>query len=111
MSALVEQGVLGAIIYIWLCIWGLSAVARLKALQRRRVSVELTGPAAACCAGIAVVWAAGQFTDYLQAEVQIWLFALLAANLEHLRMVTAQTRADTYGPPDPRLAMGARRAT
>ena len=85
MTALVEHGIVGAVLYVWLTLWGAMAIVRVKALQRRGVSAELTGPAAACCAGIAVVWSAGQFTDYLHAEVQFWLLAALAASLEQLR--------------------------
>jgi putative inorganic carbon (HCO3(-)) transporter len=85
MTALVDHGILGAVLYVWLTLWGAMAAVRVKAMQRRGVSAELTGPAAACCAGIAVVWSAGHFTDYLSAEVQFWLFAALAASLEQLR--------------------------
>ena len=93
MTALVEQGILGAVLYVWLCVWAVVIVGRLKSLQRRRVSVEQTGPAIACCAGLAVVWTAGHFTDYAQTEVQIWLFALLAASLEQLRLATTRAGA------------------
>jgi O-antigen ligase len=97
MTALVEHGILGAVLYIWLTLWGAMAIVRVKALQRRRVSAELTGPAAACCAGIAVVWSAGQFTDYLHAEVQFWLFAALAASLEQLRRTVLRPVVVPFG--------------
>jgi hypothetical protein len=90
MSALVEQGILGAIVYIWLCAWGITVVGKLKTLQRQRVDAELTAPAVACCAAIAVIWTAGQFTDYLMAEVQFWMFALLAASLEQIRVAVIE---------------------
>jgi hypothetical protein len=63
---LVEQGIRGAILYIWLLRgdWRLWLdCGRYSGV----VDMELTAPAVACCAGIAVVWTAGQFTDYLQA--------------------------------------------
>ena len=111
MTALVDHGIPGAILYIWLTAWGLAAVARLRALQSRRVSMELTAPAVACCAGIAVVWTAGQFTDYLLAEVQFWLFALVAANLEQIRLAISPTKAAAVDLPDPQRPLDARRAT
>jgi hypothetical protein len=111
MSALVEQGIPGAILYIWLCLWGVMAVGRLKALQWRHVGVDLTAPAVACCAGIAVVWTAGQFTDYLQTEVQIWLFALLAASLEQIRLATSPAQLAVADSPDTQTPIAERRAT
>jgi hypothetical protein len=111
MTVLVEQGIPGAIFYIWLTLWGVVVVARLKALQRLNLSMELTTPAIACCAGIAVVWTAGQFTDYLISEVQFWLLALLAASLEQIRLATI--RAGQNLPKFSRLPEpnGAPRAT
>ncbi len=86
MTVLVEQGLLGAAIYVWIVAWGLLAVLRLRRWARRGVPSALVMPAAACCTGIAVIWTAGQFTDYLIAEVQFWLFALLAASIERIRI-------------------------
>jgi putative inorganic carbon (HCO3(-)) transporter len=97
MTALVEHGIPGAILYVWLTLWGAMAIVRVKALQRRGVSAESISPAAACCAGIAVVWAAGQFTDYLHAEVQFWLFAVLAASLEQLRQTAVRPGVVPFG--------------
>jgi hypothetical protein len=111
MSALVEQGILGALVYLWMCAWGVMVVARLKALQRQRASIELTAPAVASCVGIAVVWTAGQFTDYLMTEVQFWLFAVLAASLEQIRLAMTQISPDRFASPSPRAAIGERRAT
>lgn len=90
MTALVEHGIPGALLYGWLTLWGVVAIARVKIMQRRGIGSEITGPAAACCAGLMALWVAGHFTDYLHAEVQIWLLALLAASLEHLRREVPQ---------------------
>lgn len=97
MTALVEQGIPGALLYGWLTLWGAMAIVRVKVLQRRGISIDVTGPAAASCAGLMAIWAAGHFTDYLHAEVQIWLFALLAASLEHLRQAAVQPNAISVG--------------
>lgn len=86
LTTLVEQGIVGAAFYVWLSLWGLVTVLRLKRMQRRGVALLQRGPAIACCAAIAVVWMAGQFTDYLMAEVQIWMFALLASSLRTIEV-------------------------
>jgi hypothetical protein len=90
LTFLVEQGLPGAFLYLWLSLWGVWVLFRLKGLQRARAPLELTAPAIACCCGIAVVWMAGQFTDYMLTEVQIWFFALLSAGLEQLRTPATQ---------------------
>jgi hypothetical protein len=102
MSALVEQGIVGGLIYLWLFAWGVMVVGRLKTLQRQGVGMELTAPAVACCAAITVVWTAGQFTDYLMVEVQFWLFALLAASLEQTRLAKTRSRAVVAATPHAR---------
>lgn len=108
MSALVEQGILGGLLYLWLCAWGVMVVGRLKTLQRQKVGMELTAPAVACCAALAVVLTAGQFTDYLMAEVQFWLFALLAASLEQTRLAMTGRRAKPLVSRDRQLLSAAR---
>ncbi len=81
LTTLVEQGVVGAALYGWLTLWGLVILLRVKRMQWQGVPFQLRNPAMACSAAIAVVWVAGLFTDYLLAEVQVWLFALLASAL------------------------------
>ncbi len=86
MTVLVEQGIPGAIIYGWICLWVLRTVFTLRRLPRQGVPYDTVTPAAASCAAIAVIWTAGHFTDYLIAEVQFWLFAVLAASVERIRL-------------------------
>jgi hypothetical protein len=92
MTLLVEQGIPGALLYLWMSTWGALVVLRLKLAIRRKLPLDLIAPATACAAGIAVVWTAGQFADYLKAEVQIWLFAMLAVTLEQLRLAASPSR-------------------
>ena len=80
MTALVEQGVLGMIIFVWgwLWFWRCVLAQRKRSIKEKwspRDAVQLASIAAA---GI-LVFVAGQFVDYLKAEVQLWLYALLAA--------------------------------
>lgn len=92
LTLLVEQGWLGAAIYLWITLWGFGTLIRLRRLQSAGAPIAETAPAAACCAAIAAVWTAGQFTDYLLAEVQIWMFALLALSLERVQRTVAGAR-------------------
>lgn len=99
MTVLTEQGIPGAMLFVWLTLWGLASVFQLRLLQRHKATPPSIAYATACCAGMAVIWVSGQFTDYLMAEVQIWLLALLAASFDRLRSVTrAEVPAPTGSP-------------
>lgn len=79
MSTLVEQGILGATMFLLLWGWVFKSclLARRWALAKRPLlEVSLM---AGVCAGLVVVFIGGQFADFLKSEVQIWLFALLAS--------------------------------
>jgi hypothetical protein len=90
LTTLVEQGIVGAALYGWLSLWVLMTVFRLKLMQWQSVSFQVRSPAMACCTAIAVVWVAGLFTDYLLAEIQVWLFALLASALALARVTVRE---------------------
>lgn len=99
LTALVEQGIPGAIIYVVLVAWGVLNVMRLwRAVRTGRPREAAYGGAAA--AALAVVLIAGLFTDYLMAEVQIWMLALLAAHrvLARWAVVPAVASAVPAGP-------------
>ena len=78
MTALVEQGIPGAIVFVIFTWWSIKAARQLK-----RASLDFPPKTIASIAAISgalmVVLIAGIFVDYLKAEVQIWLFALLAS--------------------------------
>jgi O-antigen ligase len=80
MSALVEQGVPGVIVFVGLLIWLLRMIRALKHAAQAKPPVDakmlLYGSAAA--ANLVLVFVAGMFTDYIKAEVQIWMLAALA---------------------------------
>lgn len=80
LTLLVEQSIPGVIAYVALVAWGVGSVLRIRLSYRTRTGAHLAyGGAAAAALG--VVLGAGVFTDYLMAEVQVWLFALLASSL------------------------------
>jgi len=81
ISALVEQGILGGVLYATLWLWVLKAcvVARRWVTSRRPLLAVCM--MAATCAGLVVIFVGGQFADFLKAEIQVWLLALLAGLL------------------------------
>jgi hypothetical protein len=79
-TMLVEQSIPGVAVYFLFIFWGLRAVWQMRARQRTDASVYAAYGGAAAAA-LAVVLVAGLFTDYLMAEVQVWMVALLSAQL------------------------------
>jgi O-antigen ligase len=79
MTTLVEQGVPGALMFLWMLLWCLRTVRRLKRQQDASWGVQQRAQLASVAAGLTIVLVAGLFVDYLKAEVQIWLLALLAS--------------------------------
>jgi hypothetical protein len=77
MTALVEQGFLGAALY--LALWLFIARELIKLRLTRGLSLPLATFSTAIGAALTVVFVAGMVTDYLNAEVQYWLLALLAS--------------------------------
>lgn len=80
MTALVEQGVLGAMIFASLILWLVAAAFRVRAMNAQpHNDPELTTLGACVCGALAVVFTAGNTADYLIAEVQFWLYAALVS--------------------------------
>ena len=61
--------------------------ATVEAHRCSKWSPQQTALLAGVAGGLTIVFIAGLFVDYLKAEVQIWLFALLAS----LSVVSSQT--------------------
>jgi hypothetical protein len=79
MSALAEQGVPGAIFYFWIWSWTVRTVLKLKRNQAFSADTSRRALLASVAAALVIVMVAGVFVDYIKAEVQIWLWALLAS--------------------------------
>lgn len=75
LTALVEQGILGALIYGALVAWVITAAFRLRRLGRPPNDGELVTLGAALCGALVAVLTAGTTADYLIKEVQFWLYA------------------------------------
>lgn len=93
LTTLVEQGVIGAIIFFMLIAWLLGTIVQIRRMDRRHTDPEITTLGGTMCAAIIVVLVAGAATDYLLAEIQFWMFAGLAS----LLALEAGQRAATGG--------------
>lgn len=120
LSAMVEQGIPGALLYLAITLWCFGVMLRLRALDRAGVDPGLVTLGASVCGALAVVWMAGHTADYLMAEVQFWLFAALVSVMQFsvatLPPVKPQRRdvpdavADSLLPPGARLIQKTDRA-
>lgn len=79
MTALVEQGIPGALLYVALWLWVARTVRRLKLHARLHWSPGAGAQLAGVGGALALVFVTSMFVDYLKIEVQVWLFALLAS--------------------------------
>jgi O-antigen ligase len=86
LTLLVEQGVFGALFYLLLVLWGFRAGLQLKRASGISADPRPVAYGLASLSALAVVLVAGQFTDYLMAEVQIWMAAILVASLRALAL-------------------------
>jgi O-antigen ligase len=105
MTALVEQGVIGAILFLSLWWWVAKALVRLKRTYAGNLEPDQAKVALLCAAvggALAAVFVAGQFVDYLKVEVQFWCIILLAC-LQSFRTgeSTSQVAAGVPGAPLP----------
>jgi branched-subunit amino acid transport protein len=101
MSALVEQGVPGVVIFAGLLVWVVRSnfIVKRYRVTARDPKSDILMYAPALIAAAIVVFVAGVFTDYLKTEVQIWIYALLAASIEvHLPREQADISSTSRGP-------------
>ena len=82
-------------------LWGAAVLIHLRRARWRGAPLELMTPAAACFAGMAVVLVAGNFTDYLLAEVQFWFLCVLAGALWRLHAARSNEPCRELGVPVP----------
>lgn len=78
MTALTEQGIPGAILYLWLLVWIWRTCRQTNSRFKESGNENLGLYAMAVGSSLAVVIVAGFFVDYFKAEVFIWCVALLA---------------------------------
>ena len=81
LTSLVEQGVPGAVLFIWLTLWTITALLRSRWQERRHRDPDLTTLVASIGGALAVIFVAGNTADFLMAEAQFWLFAAMVSIL------------------------------
>ncbi len=98
MSALVEQGVPGAALFLALVGWILLTAWRVSRWSAQQADPDLTTFAASLCGGLAVWLVAGIATDYQMAEVQFWLLAMLVSVIQLKEAAPQVGHADHAAP-------------
>ncbi len=78
-TVLVEQGLLGAILYILLVLWTAKTIFTLKRKELLSVEPEIIIYNAIVGCSLGCLLIAGQFADYLKHEVMIWLYVVMLA--------------------------------
>ncbi|HEU5297034.1 MAG TPA: O-antigen ligase family protein [Burkholderiaceae bacterium] len=82
MTTLVEQGIPGALLFVWLTLWTLWSLVRLRSLDRKHGDPVITTLGATVGAVLAAIFVAGNTADFLMAEVQFWMFAAFVSLLQ-----------------------------
>jgi hypothetical protein len=79
LSALVEHSIVGLFIFAGLLVWSIRMIFEVKREARFSGSESAGSVLYGTCAAASLVnvFVAGQFTDYMNTEVQIWMFAVL----------------------------------
>ncbi|WP_341888280.1 O-antigen ligase family protein [Variovorax sp. YR752] len=101
MTTLVEQGVVGSLLFIGMLLWLFGAILRLRRVAGHSgVDPDVVTMGGALAGALTVVIVAGSATDYLLAEVQFWLFAALASTLQLAEAPSGQAaQAQAVGDP------------
>lgn len=100
MTTLVEQGVVGAVLFLILVVWTLVSTNRLRRWSDPLDDPQIGTMAAGVCGALVVVLVAGIATDFLMAEVQFWLLAALVCLQQYRRALVE--------PTGPRVPFGPR---
>jgi hypothetical protein len=77
-AVLVDEGVVGIVLYGGMMLWAFGTVWRLKRLDAAGLPVMLGTFRGAVGAGLVAYLVAGMFTNFMAAEVGIWLVALVS---------------------------------
>jgi len=93
MTALVEQGLPGAVIFTIWTVWILRMVWRLRATRNEPDEPDLRMLAGAIGGALVVIFAAGNTADFLLVEIQFWLLALFVSALQMLPEPLPRTAA------------------
>jgi O-antigen ligase len=96
LAVLVDQGLPGLLLYGLLILWIVRSLWMIRSLDDKGLPFELACYRMALGGALALVLAAGIFSNYFKAEVMIWCIALLASLRELSLRVTVEA---TDQPP------------
>lgn len=105
LSALVEQGVLGAALFIGIVIWMLGAIIRIRRMDRMGSPPELVTLAATATSAVFVTLVAGVATDYLVSEVWYWMMIGVVSALKIDSTMRARAAPPLPVPVPPAAAL------
>lgn len=77
LAVLVDEGAPGLLLFVGLHLWALISLIKLKRLDRSGLSATLGVYRGAVAGGLIAYVVAGLFTNFITAEVGIWLLALI----------------------------------
>jgi O-antigen ligase len=77
LAILVDHGIPGAILFVGFALWALVSVWRVIRLDSVRLDTQLRIYAAAIGPALLSCFVAGQFSNFLEAEIQVWLAGLM----------------------------------
>lgn len=107
MSVLVDQGIPGIVLFLLIVLSAVKVLVRLKKMDKRQLPLDYGLYRAMLGGALCSILAAGMFTQYLKAEVQVWCLALLAVLMRLATQVITEkdnseiikrTPADTQQP-------------
>ena len=96
MTTLVEQGIPGAMIFIWLSLWTLVATVRFRIRATKDRDPEITTLSATMLGVLGAVFVAGNTADFLMVEGQFWMLAMLVSMHD---FVAVRVAGDVRTPP------------
>ena len=77
MAILVDHGFPGAILFVTFLVWATGFLWRLNLMAKQTPNLQLHLYAAAIAPALIACFVSGQFTNFLKAEVQVWLVTLM----------------------------------
>lgn len=86
LSILVDQGLVGILIFSMMALSIMRMLRQIKRVERVGLPGHFGFYLAMLGGSIVVIYAAGMFAQYLKAEIQIWVLALLAVLWQQVRL-------------------------
>ena len=111
LAVLVDMGAPGFLVLLTLLGWSLARLVALKRLDKKGLSTALGTYRGAIAAGLVAYIVAGQFGNFVTAEVSIWLLAMTAAldSLAAAAVLPLAVSSRSTGVSDSRAAVPALR--